>query len=743
MTWSVVPAAASQAESGTAASTGIEEVTITATRRSEDIQKAPLAVTAVGADALDKSNVTELAGLNGLVPGLEITKEGGFETMVSIRGVGSETPQNQLSTSPGVAVFIDGVYIANTISLDQTLFDLDHIEVLRGPQGALYGQSATGGAISLVTKQPELGVFGGSGDFTVGNYNLYRERAEVNLPVDSTLAVRASVQKFDHDGFTTNTVDPNYKLDDAHNIGAKFAILWKPSDNFTATVTGQWYSEDEDGAAIKNINDPSPDPRVLSQDFNPKFNLDSQLYHVNLDYTAPWFEVKSVSAYQNLDHRQAQDATFTTSALFGGYNIIGDWSTELQSYSEELDILSLPSSKLKWTAGVFLLNEKLDQFVAEFSGTGAVPPISVPADIETSPPANTNYGNYTDAIRRSYAPFAQVTYPILDKLRLTAGVRYNYEAYKLDNINFSAFGFSGVKQSYTTRLPTWRGEADYDLTDDNLVYASVSRGYKPGGVNGNPSAVVVPLIFKPETNTAYEVGSKNTLLDKTLRANFAAFYYKYRDMQYIETDPFPFAQSMANIPQVDIWGGEAELNYLALQNRLHLNANLTAEKSLVVGNTLSLDSTVTNAIENSNFNCAYGGAYYNPKCWGAVVAGAKNLAGNSIANLPSLIGSINVSYDVLLSSGKLVPRVEYVYRGNEWARIFNEPGLDRVKSYGLWNANLTFLPERSNLTLSFTATNIMNKAAINSKYTEPYEADQTGLQYTPPRQFLGTIGYSF
>jgi iron complex outermembrane receptor protein len=212
------------AELGLAESAPIEEIRVTAERRSTDLQKTALALTAISQGALDKSNVTDLAGLNGMVPSLEITKSSGFETIVTIRGVGSETPENASITVPGVALFIDGVYVANTISLDQTLFDLDHIEVLRGPQGALYGQSAIGGAISLVTKQPELERFSGSGDVSFGTYALDRQRAEVNIPIGDTLAVRASGQHFQHDGFTTNTLSPQ-KLDDADDVSGKLAVL--------------------------------------------------------------------------------------------------------------------------------------------------------------------------------------------------------------------------------------------------------------------------------------------------------------------------------------------------------------------------------------------------------------------------------------------------------------------------------------------------------------------------------------
>jgi len=720
----------------------IEEITVTAERRSTDLQKTALALTAIPPETLDKSNVVDLAGLNGMVPSLEITKSSGFETVVTIRGIGSETPENASITVPGVALFIDGVYVANTISLDQTLFDLDHIEVLRGPQGALYGQSAIGGAISLVTKQPELGRFSGQGDVSFGDYGLHRERAEVNLPLGEDWAVRVSGQHFQHDGFATNALT-GQKLDDAGDLSGKVAVTWKPVDTFTATLTGQWYSADQNGAEQKNINDPSPDPRVVSQDYPSKFNLDTQLYHLNLQWDLPWFSVKSVSAFQGLDHRQQEDSSRSAYSLLGSYDDLAAWNTSLTNLNEEFDLLSLPDSRLQWVGGVFLLSQHSSQFVAEFEGSNPNPVTAVTPDIETHPPANLAYGNYTYVQRQSVSPFIQATWPITDDLRITAGGRFNYDGYTLSALNFSAFAVAPVTHRYSNHTPTWRLELDYDVTPDSLAYASFSRGYKPGGVNGVASAVVVPDSFKPETNTAVEIGSKNFLFDRHLRANLAGFFYNYRNQQYIETDPYPFDGGMANIPSVQVWGGEAELSYLALGERLRINGNFTAESGSVQGRYRTIDSTVQRQIEATNPACLYGGAYYNPACWAAVIGAARDIGGNAPPKTPDYAGSVNVSYAFSALAGTLTPRVEYVYRGALWSRVFDEPGLDRVKAYGLWNLNLDFAPDDGNYTLSLTASNVTNKAGVNSRYTDPYGTFQTSQQYIPPRQIIGTIGYSF
>jgi iron complex outermembrane receptor protein len=732
-------------------SSPIEQVVVTAERRTTNIQKVPLAITAVQGSTLDKTFSNQISDLNATVPSLEITKASGFENLVTIRGVGSETPENSLTTSPGVSEYIDGVYIANSISLDQTLFDIDRIEVLRGPQGALYGTSSDGGAISIVTKQPELKAFGGTADVSAGTYNLFRERAEVNIPIGDTLAVRFSGQKYDHDGFGTDTVLHGNDLDDAHDQSLKAAILWKPIENFSATLTGMWYSADQNGAEQKNVLDPQTDPRKFEQDYSSEFNLHTQLYHLNLQYDTDWFSIKSVSAYQGLNHQQQEDSSRGAVQWLGTYDDVAGWNTKLKNLNEEFDLVSLPGSALDWVVGAFALNQSSHQFVAEFECT--FPPCSVPtasdlairSNIETAPPSNMNYGNDTSIERRSYAAFAQGTLHLLPNLRFTFGARYNYDSYDQDSHNFSAFAIDTVHLGYVDHVPTFRADLDYDITPDNLLYGSISRGYKPGGTNGIYGQIVVPQTFQPETNTSFEIGLKNFFLDHSLRLNMSAFYYLYRNMQYIENDPVPFDGGMANIPSVHAWGFEAEGSYVALQDRLRINANVALENAEVSGNYFTIDSTVQGAIESQPYPspCAYGGAYYNPKCWAAVIAAARNLNGKTPPAIPKVSGSASIAYTFDVPYGTLTPRAEFIFRGSEWERVFNEPMLDRINSYGVIDLNLLYIPTGTNWTVQLSATNVTNVAGIDSKYTDPYGTGQTSVEYIPPLQVIGQVGYRF
>ena len=641
----------------------VAPIVVNAERREVNIQKAPISITSVGPRQLDQSFITSAAGLNGTIPSLEITKASGFENLVTIRGVGSETPENSLTTTPGVSEFIDGVYIANTISLDQTLFDIGDIEILRGPQGALYGESSIGGAIILNTQQPKLNTWDGSADFSAGTYTLFRERGEVNIPLGDDFAVRVSAQKFDHDGFTNDVAIPGFRLDDQHDVSGKVALLWKPNDHFTATATAQLYYADQHGDAQKNSNDPSPDPRVVYQDYPAHFSLQNDLFHLNLEWDQPGFVVKSVTGYQYLAHVQQEDSSRSAFSLIGEYDDVAAWNTTVYNFTEEFDVLSKPGSKVKWDVGAFYMNQKSHQFVAEFECTvpGSVcsaptaAQLTVQPNIESAPPNNLDYGNDSHAVHWTYAVFGQFTYPVTDRFRVTGGARYNYDYDADPSFNFSAFGASSSDFKASTSEPTWRIEADYDLTPDNMIYVSASRGYKPGGVNGSYGQFLIPNTFAPETNTAFEIGSKNMFFDKMLRFNVSAFYYIHDNFQYIETDPIPFDGGISNIPRVDDYGAEFETNYVSTDGKLHIDGSLALERGTVVGEYKTVDSTVANALEGPNFSgqneenfntftfgpCAFSGAYYNPAgvaCYNQVVGAATNIKGKQPPDMPQRVG---------------------------------------------------------------------------------------------------------
>ena len=723
------------------------DIIVTAERRSTNLQKTALAISVVPAAKLDRANIRDISDLNGFAPGLTVTKTGGRETTPAIRGIGASTPENTGSTAPGVSLFVDGVYVGDSISLGQDLFDLDHLEVLRGPQGTLYGVSSIGGALILISNQPTTDSVHAYGDAGLGNYDYRRFRASLNVPLSDTIAVRVSGQKLNHEGYARNTEDPRYRPDNADEANAKAAISWNPAPNFTATLTGQYSDRHNHGPEQKWLEDPNADARVVTQDYRGKDDYKGELVHLNLKWDLEPFSISSVSAFRHYKSTFAENVTFTTFDLFQPYENVPVWNHNERVFTQELDLLSPAGSKLVWTSGIFLMHRRATDYILEYQGNDQSAPQPTYVD-PTLPvgsiPTNLSYGNQTTDIRTAIEPFVQLTYPIMDNLRLTAGARYNHEEHKHSSHNFSHFGNAAIfRKTDKTKLATWRAELAYDATPTNLLYLSGSTGYKAGGVNGNESAALVGQTFKAERNTAIEVGSKNYFADRKLRLNLAGFYYFYKNMQYIETDPIPFNQGMSNIPLVHIWGAEAELGYNGMENHLHVNGNLTYQKGRVIGRTRVLYPSLVNNVYATAPSCAGFLRFYNPACFVSVIAAAQDISGNSPPNMPKISGSVDVSYDFDVFGGTLTPFAQYLREGHRQGRIFNEPVLDDVPGYNLVNLSLSYAPSGGRLRFNLSLSNVFDKDGVNSRYTSPYESGLTSEQYVAPRQFVGSIAYSF
>jgi len=392
---------------------------------------------------------------------------------------------------------------------------------------------------------------------------------------------------------------------------------------------------------------------------------------------------------------------------------------------------------------VFSMKQRSEQFVAEFGGSEANPDLTVGPDIVTNSPSNLTYGNITTVNRVSYSPYAQGTFHVTNRLRLTGGIRWNHDSYSDFDENFSAYGSSSSSTQYSVGRMTGKIGAEFDVTPHNMVYISGTEAYKPGGINGNLNSKVVGLTFKPEGVSALEVGSKNSFLDNHLRVNISAFYYDYRNLQYIESDPYPYAYGISNIPDTHIWGAETEASYLTLGNRLRFNGQLTLENGKIMGSYKAIDTIAANKVYATSSACAYGGQYYNPACWAAVEAGAQTVAGNRPPKMPAVQAAVSAEYTADVWRGKLTSRIEFVFRGFEYSRIFHDGSLDNTNSYGIVNIGFQYKPTASRWYTSLNLTNIGNRDGINSRYTDPYGTGQTSDQYIAPFQVVGLVGYSF
>ena len=726
---------AAHAQAASDAPVGLNDIVVTAEKRDTTIQTAPLAITAIDGNRLREANVNELNDLNGLVPGLTIAKNEGAERVVTIRGIGYETAQNP-NSQPGVAFHIDGVYIAHVMSLNQDLLDVDRIEVLRGPQGTVFGQASTGGAINVISRKPKIGEFSGNGAVSYGNYNYVKADGGVNLPISDRMAIRVAARYFRHDGYAKATqVDGgNYGLDDADNFGARAALLWEATDGLTVELAGQTFDADHHGAAQKNILDPDPDPRRLTQDFPSTFKLKNRMAYLTLSQKlGDAALLKSVSAYQYMDKHQTQDNDRLATDF---YDNQVHWRDRSKTFTQELSLSSVDDGRFEWTVGAFYLRQHALQDILELSSEPALEYNGLPVKYQT----------YSPYQHTSIAGYAQVGYRMTDAVKVIAGGRYSWDKTTGQPSNYyDLFGAVDPRKT-TSSLFTGKVGVEYQASTDQMLYATASRGYKPSGVNFNGGAVLVPSLFKKETVYAAELGAKTYFADRRIRFNLAGYYYWYKQFQFIAEDPVPNAGGVDNIPRADVYGIEFETTVLPFDG-LRLDGTLSLSKGKFKSDFSTIDPVAAQSYRTA---AAAAGLYYdyNPTSAASqayfdyVRKGLVNIDGNNVPKLPGVQGNVSATYTHALGGGEASMRVEMIYRSSFDYRIFNTPQ-DKVPAYTLFNLFVRYQPENSPLSFSFSANNLFNKNGINSLFSDPYGTHTTSAEYVAPRQVFGTIAFTF
>lgn len=724
---------------------GLEVITVVGEKKETALQKAPLSITSLSAETLDQDNVKSVADLNTLVPGLTVAKNEGYQTSIAIRGVGFEADQND-SAQPSVSFHLDGIYIASPIALNQNFLDIDHVEVLRGPQGTVFGQNSTGGAINVITKAPNFDGVSGNGDVSYGTYNLFNSRASVNVPINDKVAVRISAQQSQHDGFAEATRvpgQPHYGLDDEDNSAGRLQVLLAPTDDFTALLRAQYYRSDTHDGEQKNVLDPLSDPRKTSEDFPDKYAMRHQLDSLTLQWDLPWFSVKSLTSLQLLKEEQEIDNDHMYYGFYVPHDIVPLTDHRQKTFTQEVNLTSNPGGTIDWIAGAFLLNDVNKPRFFEFYAPTASDVFSYPATLPTSQPLPSDVGFVTESrlTRTSGSLYGQATYHLLDSLRVTGGLRYTHEhasAYVSDYWDH----YAPASQYVTSgQAVTGKAEIDYDLAPKNMVYVSYSKGYKPGGTNLNQSAEMVSAIFRPEKVDAYELGSKNQFLGDKLRINAAGFYYDYSNYQFQAEDPVPFQGGVANVPSAYIEGVESDFSAL-LPDHLRLDGNMSLERGEFTSDYLALDAAA--AATATAQAAALGYSAFDPRTIAMRAAAAQNLNHESLPKLPHLQGAVSLTHTLDMGDhGTLTSKMEYQYRGSYIYRVFNNSALDRVPMYGLWNLYFSYAPPEGNWTIDLIATNLFDRAGIDSRFTNAFGIQTTVQQYVPPRQVIAKVAYTF
>ena len=742
----------------------IEDVIVTAEKRSESVQDISQSVTAITEDDLDAKNINSFVDLSAIVPGVTVAKNEGYKTVISIRGVGNETNQNAIA-APSVAFHMDGIFIASPFSLQTDFIDVERIEVLRGPQGTLFGQNSTGGAINVISKKPSTGGYSNSSDITLGSYAQTKFRSSSNIPLSDKLATRFSFSTNKRDGFSENTVT-GQELDDANSLSIRSDWLYELSDVSTLRVFGQYFEIDRNGSAMRGIDDTSGDARRLSQDTISNHDLTSMVVAAIYENDLGFANLKVMASIQDDDISVTRDNDrHNFGDLVGVIPGLGSGATyQRAEFAPETSIvetntfeINLVSNEpifgaLDWTVGAFYMEHDIENHIRGYRDNNNDGQITYEC---SSPLAvigscyehdygipgrfavyDAEYDFVTDAFpsRESYSIYAQTTYSFNDDFRLVSGIRYSEDTFTTNVSNFynvDVFEAAGEVDKVTGKIV-----GEYDLSDQTMAYWSFSQGFKPGGSNltyGYTEAediiaerpVAPAMVFQTyqsETIEAFEVGIKTDLLDGKARANIAVFTYDYDNLQFQATDPDPYRGGVANIPQSEMNGIEVEFTAL-LSDSLTMDMNLAFLDSEVTSSYEVLDNVDVYQYFFGEEDLRYGLR--------------EDVKGNKLAKSPEFTADINLTYETTLASGnEFSSIVQFIRRGDFEQRVSNNSLVDSIDAYNLFNVTASIDFVSSNTGIDFMLLNIADKDGINSSMTDVFGVAATGLEYIAPRQFM-------
>jgi iron complex outermembrane receptor protein len=754
----------------------IEEVVVTAQKVQTNLQKTPLAVTSIGSATLENEHIDAPKDLDNIVPGMVVNTTPSNPLSISIRGAGYEGIENT-SAQPGVSYNQNGVYIASPISLNANFLDVDTVEVLRGPQGTVLGQNSDGGAINVTTVRPKIGDLNGYADLSGGSFDYDRARGAINLPLGETAAIRIAVQQEYHDGWSNATQVPGtngkYPLENEDSLNGRADVLWKPIAPLTVELWAEAYTNNTNGDAFKNILDPNPDPRDLTQDWPTKEHQRAENAALNVGYDLGFATAKFIGSYQQgeLDSVENLDKLDYAVAvpILGVHDIDVANDREGHSYTAEVDLVSKSGGKLDWIAGAFFLDQRYNEAVEEYQynnsaanqaayalgNNNAYAAFGLPLNLSASNPYYGETANFTGPVAFetrdtqklvSGSIYAQGTYHITENLRLILGARGTTDNQIGDVQDY--FGLidrnNGVPLAVLKakfRKFTGRAELEYDITKRNTVYAMASNGIKPGGANLNPGAVDVPEVFSPERVDALELGSKNEFFGKTLRVNASAFYNKISDFQVDSEDPIPFLGGLTNVKKSHVDGLETEATEL-LPFGLRLDGNFTVQQSRVDDHQQLLNPSEAEQIDIANGG-PFNGNDVNDR-FAAFAAPSSDVYGHQLPKVPPFTGNIALQHTYYFGSGaKLTSGIHLTYRNPYYFRIYNDPATDRVPAQRQINANFSYLAASKRWHVDFLIVNLTDSDSINSRYSDNFGTFITANYYVPPRQFIARVGYSF
>lgn len=626
----------------------LEEVVVTAERRSASAQDVPITMNAFSADMLQRAGIENSNDLQRLTPGLVIS---GIQMQFQpyLRGIGSENIS--VASDSTVAVNIDDVYIARPAAAAQEFYDIERIEVLKGPQGTLYGRNATGGAINIFTRDPDQ-FFSAGGDIEIGNQAHTRVRATINGPLSEKVSARLSVLRIDGDGFYTDRVSGRDDIAGEDVLGLRAKLLYKVSDRTRLDFGFDYLSDESAKTAILTPELRDGDPIAVaaggnidrSDPFNVWLNVlpieENESYggSIKLTHDLGAMTFKSITGARRSETFFAQDIDNTDNDFLQQFV-----SANSTSFSQEFQLSGETEGGANWVAGLFYFHEDADSNldIRIAGGAVTVQPIA-------------------DLTSVAYAAFGQITWPIGERLELIGGLRYSFDE-KEQDLTFLTNGvpeYLSDKKDWSAWTP--RAGLRYQLNDDVNLYFTASRGFRSGGFNSFSNQREP---YDPEYIWSYEAGVKSELFDGLARLNAAVFYYDYSDLQVTQYAGATALGSIVNAADAEITGTELDL-IVAPFDGLEVNIGVSYLDA-------TFDSFVTVDPDNP-------------------LVGDQDLSDNKLPRAPEWTGNVGAQYSFNAGShGSVVVRADYAYKSDFWFDAFNRHYVSQ-DSYGLVDARIAF-----------------------------------------------------
>ena len=713
-------------------SAGIEEITVTVQKRSQTLQEVPAAASAIVGPQLDAAGIAQLQDIQTFVPSMHYGQERG-EAKITLRGV-----SNAQGTDQSTALHTDGIFQNRARSITAlTLFDVERVEILRGPQGTLYGRNATGGAMNIISVPPSPN-FEAFGDFQYGEYHQKMIRGVLNVPVvEDFAAVRLSGYWEDRDGYQKNLdlEGSDQDADDADDYGIRAQTLLTPGDTLDMTLRFNYARKRGIGYALKRdgplpdvvvIPDLGPQPIYDGATANPsnerkayldaKGDIDNEMFSGNADIQwqvpeLPFFgatNLRVLGSFTDFDDYSVNDQDYSDLPL-----AVAKQSWTGQEWVGEIDWSSDYGEDAGWLLGIFHLGTSGDNTI----DAPATLPIVLP-DFEVDVPVP--FYQEFDSSAYSVAGFLNGWYHITDKLRVEAGVRYSHDWKTSDLVSSSIFLpdgdgiptnfvlFQEVDDHRTDNWgePTGSFSLDYPITDETLLYGRFATGYKAGTLNNDLAPIggeradadkcpgPTPVDFDgicfpedadPENLYALEAGLKNRLLDNRLLLNGTAFIYWYDDLQVSQL--FEAQNFVENAANARIFGIELESTWLPI-DALTLQAQFSF-----------LDTIYTDYED----------------CIDAKDLTEQDCTGNELSRAPRFSGSFTVTYEFDLGRfGSVTPYAKVYASDDVFFRPTNEPA-DTQDAYYLLNFRLMWQSEGRRLGLDLFIDNALDKDVATTK----------------------------